>query len=567
MAEQAAARGEPLPPPPPKPTQTKQRRRARGPEASAAAVEQVAEELRPKLVALRMLATVDYGMRVLLEPVWERIGLKALFEKLEGQHAIQFPLERLVFGMVLNRLVDPQSKLACNDWLQEQAYFPEAKGWQVQHFYRALDLVHKHEAEINAALLAALSKHLSPEDLNLLLLDTTSLYFESDYNDVQRAEIAEQWKAFDRGERPAPLAPRPQVVNRVPTRMQGHSKDDKPGKPQVVVATACTQDGFIAHHRTYPGNTSDATVTLEMLAEVALAAPGARPVVVFDAGMRSEANLRDLRALDRPVDWICAVPLRKSTFGREAVIGRPGRYTAHPRRKHVSYRAVRFTAEETASGLPEMWITTRNRAEQDRQIRQLERHVAAVRETLAKEDSTSPQGKALRDLLAHRTRKRLVKTSADGTRFVLDEARVKEEQLLAGLHLLQTTLVDRHPLEVLDGYQQLLKVEANFKTFKGPMKLRPMHHRLTHRIEAHVTVCVLALICLRELERKTGLGHAELHKLFGAVHATLMEQGDLCFWQRNEWSDRAVEVMAGLGISEGPRTWGAYRPSEETDGP
>ena len=73
MAEQAAARGEPLPPPPPKATQTKQRRRARGPEASAAAVEQVAEELRPKLVALRMLATVDYGMRVLLEPVWERI--------------------------------------------------------------------------------------------------------------------------------------------------------------------------------------------------------------------------------------------------------------------------------------------------------------------------------------------------------------------------------------------------------------------------------------------------------------------------------------------------------------
>lgn len=91
-----------------------------------------------------------------------------------------------------------------------------------------------------------------------------------------------------------------------------------------------------------------------------------------------------------------------------------------------------------------------------------------------------------------------------------------------------------------------------------------MHHRLARRISAHVTLCVLALVVLRELELRTGLNHRKLVELFGPVKATLTEQGDTRFWQRNEWSDEAETVLAALDIAPGPRTWGATRVSPDT---
>lgn len=86
-----------------------------------------------------------------------------------------------------------------------------------------------------------------------------------------------------------------------------------------------------------------------------------------------------------------------------------------------------------------------------------------------------------------------------------------------------------------------------------------MHHRLAERIEAHVSVCVLSLVVLRELELRTGLNHRHLIDLFGPVKATLTEQGATRFWQRNEWDEQAVQVLSSLGIDPGPRTWGATR--------
>ena len=125
--------------------------------------------------------------------------------------------------------------------------------------------------------------------------------------------------------------------------------------------------------------------------------------------------------------------------------------------------------------------------------------------------------------------------------------------------MLRTPLVDRDPIEVLDAYQQLLAVEDNSRTFKGPLKLRPMHHRLAHRIEAHVTVCVLTMIVLRFLEKKTGLDYRQLREIFVPIKATLTEQGDTRFWQRTEWDAKAEQVLAALGVDAGPRAWGVTR--------
>ena len=51
---------------------------------------------------------------------WE-LGIDQALKDFQEKHRVEF--EGIVFGMVLNRIVDPLSKLACNEWLKEDAPF------------------------------------------------------------------------------------------------------------------------------------------------------------------------------------------------------------------------------------------------------------------------------------------------------------------------------------------------------------------------------------------------------------------------------------------------------------
>jgi hypothetical protein len=41
-------------------------------------------------------------------------------------------------------------------------------------------------------------------------------------------------------------------------------------------------------------------------------------------------------------------------------------------------------------------------------------------------------------------------------------------------------------------YKQLKEIERAFRELKGPLELRPIHHRLEDRVRAHVLLCMLA---------------------------------------------------------------------------
>ncbi len=107
-------------------------------------LEAEAKVVRQASDGFRILASRELGMRLLVETAWRDLGLRKALAAYDAKHRNEFPLERIVFAMVLNKLIDPKSKKACNEWCQNQGYMPEATGWQVQHFYRALDLLLEH---------------------------------------------------------------------------------------------------------------------------------------------------------------------------------------------------------------------------------------------------------------------------------------------------------------------------------------------------------------------------------------------------------------------------------------
>jgi transposase len=71
---------------------------------------------------------------------------------------------------------------------------------------------------------------------------------------------------------------------------------------------------------------------------------------------------------------------------------------------------------------------------------------------------------------------------------------IAAEAALDGIYVLRTS-VSAETLsspDVVRAYKQLKEVERGFRTLKGPLELRPIHHRLEDRVRAHVFLCMLS---------------------------------------------------------------------------
>lgn len=70
-----------------------------------------------------------------------------------------------------------------------------------------------------------------------------------------------------------------------------------------------------------------------------------------------------------------------------------------------------------------------------------------------------------------------------------------------GAYLLRTNCTETDPAKLWRWYIQLTQAEAAFRTAKSDLKLRPIYHQKTGRVEAHILVCFLALAMWRVLEQ------------------------------------------------------------------
>lgn len=526
-------------------------------------VAEVARELAPREAALRVLTSREYGLPRLVEKVWADLGLRAALQRIGRERKIAFDFERVVFAMVLNRLLDPQSKRACNTWVKEDVIIegiePDEVG--LQHFYRALDLLEEHEQAVLSVAGEAARSAVPADELVMLRMDTTTSYTESDFDDIERKQIEEEWRAFDEGTGPQPSEPRPQVINDPPLRMRGHSKDKRPREPQIKVGLLTTTDRRLVHVVTVAGNESDQKQTQKLVEAARRALPGVALCTVMDSGMGSAANLAAIDALGPDVHRISGVPLRNSKYAEE-LLSRPGRWAAHPYKEGFKVRSV--LVPEKGSSRAEQWVATRNAREARRTVRRIDAQVAEAKAALEKlaTATAADERSAACALLAKSHLKRFVQRTSSGG-YGLDRRRIARERRLAGVKLTRSTLASEPVEATLRGYDAQYGIEDEFRTYKGPLKLRPMHHRASRRLRAHVVMCSLALMVLRELERRTERSFAEVLRTLRGVRATQMQQGHTTFWQREEWTEEALAMLTACGVGPGPRTWGAARIEED----
>lgn len=451
-----------------------------------------------------------------LEQLWEKLGIRAALERLLADRQSSTPVERAIFAMVANRALAPMSKLAIEDWVENDVAITGLPEVQVHQLYRAMDFLIAHGTEVQESVFFSTANLLNLE-VDLLYFDTTSTYFEVEPDPDDEEEL----------------------------RRLGHSKDHRPDLLQVVIGLAVTREGIPVRCWVWPGNTSD----MEVIAEVKNDLTGwklGRVITVVDRGFSSAENLRHLQRAGG--HYIAGERMRAGMNSVEQALSRQGRYKAI--RDNMEIKEIVVGDGEARA----RYVLVRNPvvAERERQLR--ERALEELREELKrlKPCEGEQHSKAVCELMASRRYGKYLKLGSDGIPRI-DQAKVKQEARLDGKYLVKTSDDTLSAEDVALGYKQLLEVEDAFRSLKSTLELRPIYHRLADRIRAHILICWMALLLVRVAETRVGDTWRKIRAQLERIRIVEIETPDGRVVQRTEISPAQRGILTSLDIPEPKR--------------
>lgn len=85
---------------------------------------------------------------------------------------------------------------------------------------------------------------------------------------------------------------------------------------------------------------------------------------------------------------------------------------------------------------------------------------------------------------------------------MLDFDKIKAYPKSLGYYQIVTSELNMEEIEVIDKYHGLTQIEEQFRTMKSTLETRPIYVRTPEHIEAHLLICLIALIMLRIIQKR-----------------------------------------------------------------
>jgi hypothetical protein len=496
----------------------------------------------------------------LLDGLWKRLGVAGALAEVLGARRFSTDVERVLFALVANRALAPSSKLAAAEWVCHDVAIPGLEETDDDQAYRAMDLLIDADADakVQEAVFFACADLLNLE-VDLLFFDTTSTYFERDAPDPSAdankvgGDTGDGGDGGDEGAQAGKAGP--------PFRVYGHSKDHRDDLPQIVIGLAVTREGIPVRVWCWPGNTSDMSVIHEVKDDLRGWRLG-RVITVVDRGFSSDENLRYLTRAGG--HWIAGERMRDGAADAAEALSRQGRYRTV--RDNLQVKDIRIGEGDGAK----RFVLCHNPVEAERQAAIREQTIERLTAELARIDaqraraeaaSTSKTVKAkhtaahvkaecaLRD---HPALGRYLRQTATG-RLKLDKAKIAAEAKLDGKYLLSTSDPDLSAEDIALGYKNLLEAERGFRDLKGVLELRPVFHRLEHRIRSHVLICWLALLLIRVAERQSGQTWRQISLQLGRLHQVTLTGPAGTVQQTTLLTDAQAAIYNATNVAPPPK--------------
>jgi transposase len=448
----------------------------------------------------------QYGVPLLAESLWHKLGIDELIATICRKKNLQATYERALLAMVANRLCKPDSKLGLWDRWLPTVYLPSCWDLRLDHMYEAMDLLYDHAEEIEKHVFFQ-TANLFNLKVDLIFYDTTTASFSIDQEDD--------------------------------LRRFGHSKEGT-WAPQVVVALAVTPEGLPVKSWVFPGNTADVS-TVERVRSDLRGWNLNRAIFVADSAMNSKNNREELaRACGK---YLLATRMASINEVKHEVLGKRGRYYVIRDNLH---------AKEIIIGDGERrrrYILCYNPREAERQKRRRAEIVRFLEQELARHPKPKATARWAIDLLASLRFKRYLKVTKGGL-IQINRGAIREAAKYDGRWVIETNDDTISLEDAACGYKGLMVIERCFRSLKRTrIKMSPIHHWVPRRIEAHVKICVLALLMERLAELRCEKPWSRIKQDLEELQIFYFSTAEHSFFRRNDLTGRVRSLLKSLGIS------------------
>ena len=431
-----------------------------------------------------------------------------------------FEVERAVFLTVLHRLFNPGSDRAAERW-KEDFQVVGAEAIELHQLYRAMGWLGekgtagagKHTKDRIEELLFARRRDLF-SSLQILFFDTTSIYFEG--------EGGESIGQF------------------------GYSKDNRSDLKQVVVGAALDNEGRPVCCEILPGNASDVKLFLPVIEGIKSRFEVDSFCVVADRGMISKKTIEALEGSESGIDYILGCRMRRQKEVKEEVLGRAGRYQEVEFERQSSEDPLLVKVKEVkVEGRRYIVCFNPEQAAKDAADRQA--IADSLREKLKRGEKALVGNKGFRKYL---------KREGGGSRFSIDEEKLKAEARYDGKWVLRTN-TSYSAEEVAFQYKQLWMVEQAFRAVKSVLETRPIYHKCDDTIRGHVFCSFLALMLMKELlsrleSKGKKLEWNDIKRDLLALREIELETDGESYYLRTELRNTCFEVLSAAGVAVPP---------------
>lgn len=500
---------------------------------------------------VEILESLEHGSIIFWQKLWNKIRLSDSIRKLtrSKKSRIKIDVEKYVEMMVINRCVDPLSKLGATRWIERTSY-KAMKGYHdlpldVEYFYRSMDYLLSIKDELELALYERL-KTLFSINVKLTFYDITSTFFYSDNCSIGK---------------------------------KGHSRDHRSDKEQIVIGVVTSWEGYPIKHYVFEGNTKDEKTVIDVVKQLKKEYQIEETTFVGDRGMITKLNLSTIEG--EGFNYIMGVKHRQSEIHAMLLADDELDENLYQEYKGLKIQERQILVKDfllwkSKAILNEKSISTEDQAfssfkgligslnnldkveyatikkavlalTQDSKIC---RRISALirkyhgqykntlrsiiclnqeRQALAKqkrEAKISSLSKALSELFSRvkketeaikvenkidkifegykRRYKKFFKILRDHQQkavgYTRNEKALAEEEKYDGIFILATNRQDLEPGKVVDSYKNLQEVEMLFDDLKHFVDIHPVRHWLEVRVRAHVFLCILALLLKRIFE-------------------------------------------------------------------
>jgi len=410
----------------------------------------------------------EIGAEWLSKQAIEQIGLDKILE----QQNIPDILLKSSLISIISRMVHPSSELETERWLKDNTSLNQLYNLNEDQISRyqlskAAEFLYNHKESIEKELYTNIKEELNINS-KIIIYHLTNLFFEG------RKQGSEYCKF-------------------------GRSKEKRNDCRLICIAILIDINGFICYSHFYSGNQSEPATLAHVVDDIKkrVSISSELPVIVMDAGITTEDNLKELR--DKKQDYVC---VSRSKLKEYEVLENEPVIVKDNRENEIELRKVKhLTKPDNFVYVKSEQKAKKEQSMNDKFTEKYEKELDEFNNNLQKKGARKKIADVyqrigrLKEANSNISGQYDISFNEDSAKKIITSIQWKPKQIKnphSGIYFIRYSNNDLTTNDIWNIYNTIREVEQTFRTLKTDLQIRPIYHQKDIPILSHIFVGIIA---------------------------------------------------------------------------